>query len=199
MAPELAPEDAFRTKASILAEFSKIIVIGTGFFHQDEQKKIHFRVKTFTGESEQEVLLAFKKLVEERFDQKKLAFVAHNGRDFDFPCLCRRLLINGLSLPKSLQLLDKKPWEVPHHDTMQMWRFGESRHYVSLELLSAIFDIPSSKTDIDGSQVSQLYHEEGQLARIADYCAEDVIATAQVFLRMNNLPLVPLEQITRVE
>lgn len=198
LAPDSDPEEAYAEKAALLAEFGKVVVIGAGFFYQDEQKTIHFRVKTFANHDEKMLLLDFKQLVEDRFDANKLTLVAHNGRDFDYPFLCRRLLINGIKPPKALQLLDKKPWDIPHHDTMQMWRFGESRHYVSLELLAGVFGIPSSKSDLDGSQVSQVYHQTADLERIAAYCADDVIATAKVYLKLNVLPDLPDENIVKV-
>lgn len=196
--PKEEPDVVYEQRAAILAEFGKVIAIGAGYFVQNEQKALQFRVKCFYAETEKEILEAFKKLVEERFDPKKLTFVAHNGKDFDYPFLCRRMLVNQIPLPRILQLLDKKPWEVPHMDTMQMWRFGESRHYVSLELLAAIFDIPSSKEDLEGRFVSRVYHEGETLERIAAYCRNDVVVTARVFLKMHTLPGLSDEQIVMV-
>lgn len=195
---EASVEDVFKNKAALLAEFGRIISIGVGYFHKNEEEETCLRVKTFASDDEKEILADFKSLVEDKFDQKKLTFVAHNGKDFDYPFLCRRMLVNGISLPIVLDFYNKKPWEIPHEDTMQMWRFGELRNYTSLETLAALFDIPSSKNDLDGSMVSRVYHEEGDLERIKTYCQNDVIVTARIYLRMQVLDDVKPENIFKV-
>lgn len=195
---EAKPEDVFYEKAALLAEFGRIISIGVGYFHLNEKKETCLRVKVFAGENEKDILNDFKQLVEEKFNQKKLTFVAHNGKDFDYPFLCRRMLVNGISLPVVLDFYNKKPWEIPHEDTMQMWRFGEIRNYTSLELLAALFGIESSKTDLDGSEVSRVFHEEGDLERIKEYCKDDVIVTARIYLRLQVLPDLKPENIFKV-
>ncbi|MDW7690836.1 3'-5' exonuclease [Flammeovirgaceae bacterium SG7u.111] len=195
---EHPPEDVYQSKAGIMAEFGKIITIGLGYFSKDKDGTVQFRVKAISGDVEKDVLVQFKELIAEKFDQKKLLLVAHNGKEFDYPYLCRRMLINGIPLPPVLNLLGKKPWEVPHYDTMEMWKFGELRHYVSLDLLATLFGLPSSKNDIDGSQVAKVYYEDDDLERIATYCQNDVVVTARVFLKMKSLPDLPEERIVRV-
>jgi len=196
--PESTPAEVFLEKAALMAEFGRIISIGVGYFHLNEEEETCLRVKAFAGEDERQILEEFKALVEEKFDQKKLTFVAHNGKEFDYPFLCRRMLVHGISLPVVLDFYNKKPWEIPHEDTMQMWRFGELRNYTSLELLAALFDIPSSKTDLDGSMVSQVFHGEGDLERIKTYCQNDVIVTARIYLRLQVLQDVKPENIFKV-
>ena len=44
--------------------------------------------------------------------------------------------MNGLKLPKILDIAGKKPWEVNHLDTMELWRFGDYKNYTSIKLLS---------------------------------------------------------------
>lgn len=193
---ELSPEQLYFEKGAIYAEFGKIITIAFGIFHQDADKGWSLRVKAIANDDEKALLNEFKVLIEGKFDQQRLSFCAHNGREFDYPYISRRMLINGISLPETLKVQGKKPWEIKHVDTMEMWKFGDWKSYTSLELLTAIFNIPSSKEDIDGSMVNQVYYHENQLQKIAKYCCNDVVATAQLYLRLNGNPLIPKENIT---
>ena len=157
---------SLQTRAAIFAEFGKVITIGLGFFAQ-ENSEWKFRVTCLMGHDEKVLLEEFKTILS-KFDEENLLLCAHNGKEFDFPYLCRRLLVNGLTIPYCLDMSGKKPWEVQHLDTMHLWRFGDYKHYTSLETLAAIFDVPTSKTDIDGSMVGEVYYKEKDLKRIAD-------------------------------
>ena len=196
---EFSAEELFVKRAAIYAEFGKIVTIAVGFISNDEQGQPTLRVKAFASDDEKEILEDFKALVMNKFDQKKLMLCAHNGKEFDFPYMCRRYLINGIPLPECLSLSGKKPWEVNHIDTMEMWKFGDKKSYTSLELLAAIFDVPSSKDDVHGSIVTEVYYEAKELARIAKYCMQDVAVTAQLFLKMNCLPPIDNNQVFLVE
>ncbi|MEM9078263.1 MAG: ribonuclease H-like domain-containing protein, partial [Bacteroidota bacterium] len=132
------------------------------------------------------------------FSQAKHLLCAHNGKEFDFPYIARRMVINGLNLPYKLDLFGKKPWEVPHLDTMELWKFGDYKHYTSLKLLAHILGIPSPKEDMDGSMVQSVYYEENDLDRIISYCELDVVTTAQVFLRLRNDELLRENEIEKV-
>lgn len=184
---EETPEETYK-RAGIYAEFGKIVCISIGYFHEDK-----FRVTAIYGDDEREIL--------ETFSRKIVNFntlCAHNGKEFDFPYICRRMLINGLKIPYILDVSGKKPWETAFLDTMEMWRFGDYKNYTSLELLTAVFDIPTPKDDIDGSMVGEYYWEKKEIERIAEYCKKDVIAIAQLFLRYKNLNLVDEENIIHV-
>lgn len=175
---EQNPPDLYIDRGGIYAEFGKIIVISIGYYHKEQ-----FRVTSIAHHNEKKLLTNFIQKMNS-FDEEKLSFCAHNGKEFDYPYLCRRLIINHIPLPKYLQLAGKKPWEIKHIDTMELWRFGDYKNYTSLDLLAATFQIPSSKGDMDGSMVSRVYYENNDLDRIARYCEEDVIVTARVFFRM---------------
>ena len=123
-------------------------------------------------------------------NEKEDVLCAHNGKEFDFPYLCRRMLVNGIKIPKILQIMGKKPWEINHIDTLEFWKFGDYKHYTSLELLTEIFGIPSPKDDIKGSDVARVYWEEKDLNRIAKYCQKDVLALVQLFLRFKGESLL---------
>ena len=138
-------------KAGIFAEFSKIICISVGFFNEET-----FRIKSFSGNDEKKILEDFSALLNKHFNRKDHLLCAHNGKEFDFPFMCRRLLINGLKLPKTLAISGKKPWEINHLDTMELWKFGDYKNYTSLNLLASIFNIPTPKDDIDGSDVARV-------------------------------------------
>lgn len=176
-------------RAGIYAEFGKVIAISVGILHYNEQKEPCLRVKGLKSTNEKELLEYFVDLFQ-NYDQSKIQLCAHNGKEFDYPYLSRRMLINGIQLPFYLELSGKKPWEVQHLDTLQMWKFGDWKSYTSLELLTQIFGIPSPKGDIDGSDVNRVFYEEQDLDRISHYCNQDVVATAQVYLKMKGYDLI---------
>lgn len=185
----------YEDRAGIYAEFGKIIVIGMAIYHEAKGKPA-LRVKAMAGHDEAALLVDFKNFIEAKFDQENLKLCAHNGKEFDFPYLCRRMLINDIKIPWSLNNAGKKPWEINHIDTMELWKFGDWKSFTSLDLLTTLFQIPSSKQEMDGSMVSKTYYEEKNgLSKIADYCKRDVIATAQLYLRLHNLPLIEESQI----
>jgi len=186
----------FYARGGILAEFGKVICISVGIF-SNKTKDLSLRVKSFYGDDEKEILQSFIALLKTQADT--LILCAHNGKEFDFPYLCRRILINGLSIPSQLNLHGKKPWEIMHLDTMDLWKFGDFKNYTSLKLLAAIFNIPSPKDDIDGSMVNEVYWKENDLERIRTYCEKDVITTARILLRFKSLPLLSDEHITIVK
>ncbi len=155
------------------------------------------RTKCFASEDEIALLIAFTQVLE-RYDQQSLIMCAHNGKEFDFPYIARRMLINGIRLPYSLVLHGKKPWEIPHLDTLELWKFGDRKSYTSLDLLAAVFGIPSSKADMDGSEVRKVFYEEKNLEKVARYCAHDVINAAQVLLRMSGMPIIEPEYVEPV-
>lgn len=196
---ELGEEQTYRQKAGIYAEFSKIISISVGFFLTDENDKLQFRVTSFSAKNEAEILQKFKNLIEDKFNPNTLRLCAHNGKEYDYPYLCRRFLINQISIPKVLDITGKKPWEISHLDTMEMWKFGEYKSFTSLETLAYAFGIPSSKNDIDGSQVSNTYYdEENGFEKITEYCKNDVVVTAQIYLSMQCLPQLTEKQIKKI-
>jgi len=186
----------FYARGGILAEFGKIICISVGIF-SSKTEKLNLRVKSFYGDEEKEVLQSFIDILKKQADT--LIFCAHNGKEFDYPYLCRRMLINGLKIPVQLNLHGKKPWEILHLDTMDLWKFGDFKNYTSLKLLAAVFGIPSPKDDIDGSMVNDVYWKENDIERIRTYCEKDVITTARILLRFKSLPLLSDEQITIVQ
>ncbi|MDQ2753618.1 MAG: ribonuclease H-like domain-containing protein [Bacteroidota bacterium] len=185
------PEESYRQKAGILAEFGKIICISIGCFHNEKDGLPTFLVKSIFGEDEKEVLKKFLR-AGNKFCEKKNGFwfAGHNIREFDIPYICRRLLINGLKLPEYLCLHDKKPWQVEMLDTLHWWKFGDIKNYISLDLLAGVMNVPTSKTDIDGSMVQDVYYKDKDLKRIADYCQRDVEVVANLLLRFNNMPLL---------
>jgi DNA polymerase elongation subunit (family B) len=177
--------DLFFEKAAIYAEFGKVIVIGLGFVTFDENDVPTLRLKALSGHDEEALLQSFKELLETGFQQDGLRLCAHNGKEFDFPYLCRRMLVHGIPLPQALDIGGKKPWEVAHLDTMELWKFGDRKSFTSLHLLATLFGITSSKELMDGSQVNHYYYKENGLDKIVAYCLQDVVVTAQLFLKMN--------------
>lgn len=175
-------------KAGIYAEFGKIVCIAAGIFTKGSKDQMGLRVKAFTGHEEKPILEGFKDLIDQKLDKNNLVLCAHNGKEFDFPYLCRRYLVNGIEIPVVLQIAGKKPWEVPHIDTMEMWKFGDRKSYTSLDLLASLFNIESSKDEMDGSMVNAVYYETQDLKKIEEYCKQDVVVTANLYLKLNRIP-----------
>jgi uncharacterized protein YprB with RNaseH-like and TPR domain len=188
--------EEFYDRAGIWAEFGKIICISVGYFSNKGDLR-QFRTTSFHGE-EEKLLLEFKELLESHFNRPHHLLCAHNGKEFDFPYIARRMIINNVTLPFKLNLFGKKPWEIAHLDTMELWKFGDYKHYTSLRLMTKILGIPSPKDDIDGSQVRNVFYEEGDIDRIIVYCEKDVIAVAQILLRLRNEPLLTDDEMLHV-
>lgn len=176
-------------RAGIYAEFGKIVCISVGVVSARGGRRI-FRVKSFAGDNEKVLLEDFGQMLNHFARDVHKNICGHNAKEFDFPYIARRMLINGIRLPAILDVAGKKPWEVKFLDTMDMWKFGDYKHYTSLNLLATIFNIPSPKDDIDGSQVAQVFYQDNDIKRIAHYCEKDVLATAQLFLRFKGEDLI---------
>jgi len=174
-------------RAGIYSEFGKIICISVGYIK--DKNPVSFRLKSFFGDDEKKLITEFSEMLVKFCRSKKEPLLcAHNGKEFDFPYIARRMIINRVPIPEILDNAGKKPWEVRLLDTMDLWKFGDYKNYTSLELLTCILGIPSPKDDIDGSMVARVYYEENDLARIVRYCEKDVIAIAQVLLRLREQP-----------
>ncbi len=182
---DFTAEEFYKERGGIMAEFGKIICISVGILEKNEK----LMIKSFSGDDEKKLLEEFGEI----FNRPKLRDVilcAHNGKEFDFPWIARRFLINGMQPPQPFQLFGKKPWEIPHLDTLELWKFGDYKSFVSLELLANVFGIPTPKDDIDGSMVASIYYIEKDLPRIVKYCEKDVLTLANVFRRMRQEDLL---------
>lgn len=188
--------EEFYERAGIWAEFGKIVCISVGYFnfHGSERS---FRVTSFFGD-EIKILKDFKNLLNTHFNQAKHLLCAHNGKEFDFPYIARRMIIHQIPLPYKLNLFGKKPWEVPHLDTLELWKFGDYKTYTSLKLLTNVLGIPSPKDDIDGSEVYRVYYEDQDIDRIITYCEKDTIAVAQILLRLRGDALLHEDEIKHI-
>ena len=185
-------EALYNERGSILSEFGKIICISIGLVTKDSLGARKIRLKSFAHDDEETLLLQFKKLLDER----DYILCGHNSKEFDIPYICRRLLINGISLPNTLDIAGKKPWEINHLDTLELWKFGDYKAFTSLALLCHVFNIPTPKDDISGADVARVYYEEKDLNRIRQYCEKDVVALIQLFMRMKGDSLIAEENIS---
>jgi 3'-5' exonuclease len=191
---EELPEETFRNSAAIYAEYGRVVCISCGIWHEGS-----LRLKSFYGDDEKQLLKDFAEMLQQNFDNPDKSFLCgHNIKEFDVPYVCRRMLINGIDLPKILDVAGRKPWEVNYIDTMQLWKFGDFKNYTSLDLLAAIFDIPTPKDDIDGSMVGHVYWQENDIERIRQYCEKDVVTVLNLFLKFRNQPLLSDENVISV-
>lgn len=186
---ETTEADAFEDEGGIFAEFGKIICISVGYIFKQGDERM-FKLKSFFGDNEKELLIEFSKMMEAYFQKSNRNFCGHNIKEFDMPYIARRMIINSVRLPSVLDIAGKKPWEIKFIDTLELWKFGDYKNYTALKVLTTVLDIPSPKDDIDGSEVSRVYYKENNLKRIVTYCEKDVIATAQVLLRFKGEPLI---------
>lgn len=179
---EKSTAELFFERGGIYSEFGKIVCVSAGFFH-GEGEELRFRCKAFFDDNEAQLLTDFADLLNSSFNTSGHFLCGHNAREFDFPYIARRMLINRIPLPDIINLQGKKPWEVTHLDTMELWKFGDYKNYTSLATLAAVFGIPTPKDDIMGSDVARVYWRENDLKRIAIYCNKDVVTTARLFLK----------------
>jgi len=186
----------FYDRAGIWAEFGKIICISVGYFKQKEDP-INFRVTSFYGE-EGDILKDFKALLETHFNKSNHLLCAHNGKEFDFPYIARRMVILGIDLPEKLNLFGKKPWEVPHLDTLELWKFGDYKTFTSLSLMAHVLGIQSPKDDISGEQVRDVFYKEKDIDRIVAYCEKDTVTVAQIILKLRNQDLLNASEVLSV-
>ncbi|MFL5753637.1 MAG: 3'-5' exonuclease [Bacteroidia bacterium] len=190
---EITPEQQY-AKAGIYAEFAKVICISTGMFNGGK-----FEVSSFCGDDEKLLLAQFSESLSKSLNKKQQILCAHNGKEFDFPFICRRLLINGLPLPNALNIAGKKPWDIQHLDTMELWKFGDYKNYTSLNLLAAIFNIPTPKDEIEGSDVARVYYEEKNLEKIKRYCCKDVVTVARIVQKYKGMEMLSDSRISYIE
>jgi len=186
------PEKMFE-RAGIYAEFGKIICVSTGIL-----KNQTLWIKSYSSDDETQLLSEFAGMLNKANEKRIQYLCAHNGKEFDYPYLIRRMLINNIPVPSMLDISGKKPWEVNHFDTMELWKFGDYKNFTSLDLLSAIFSLPTPKDDINGSDVGRVYWEEHDLPRIVTYCQKDVLTIVNLFLRFRNQPIIQENRITYV-
>jgi DNA polymerase elongation subunit (family B) len=182
-------EDIYGERAGILAEFGKIVCISCGFVRETSTGK-EIRMKSFYHDDEETLLNQFAQLLSEHYSTPYHTLCGHNGKEFDFPYIARRMLVHGITLPPPLDIAGKKTWEINHLDTLELWKFGDYKHFTSLPLLCHIFNIPTPKDDISGADVARVYYEEGDLERIKVYCEKDVVALIQLLLKMKGDALV---------
>lgn len=187
--PDKTIEQVFDERGGILSEFGKIVCISVGMLRENSYEKT-IRLKSFYHEDEQTLLQQFKKLLEDHYNSPYHLLCGHNSKEFDIPYICRRMLINGIQLPSILQISGKKPWEINHIDTMELWKFGDYKTFTSLSLLCHVMGIPTPKDDISGADVARVYYEENDLERIMVYCEKDVVALIQLYLKLQGEALV---------
>lgn len=197
--PNVTAEEYYPLRAAILAEFAKVACISFGYFKK-EIGDWKLRIKSLCSEDEKEILNQFIATLNQLYSyHPQWIFTGHNIKEFDVPFLCRRMLINNISIPSYIDFQNMKPWETPVLDTLHLWRFGDYKHYTSLKLLAATLGIPSPKDDIDGAQVGDVYWKEKNLQRISSYCEKDVVTVANIILRFKSLPLLQKGQVVFVD
>tara|TARA_B100000963_G_scaffold334854_1_gene328423 strand:- start:3596 stop:4315 length:720 start_codon:yes stop_codon:yes gene_type:complete len=182
--------ELYSYKGALHPEFNKVLCVSFGRVEIDSTGEVTSNVHTCSGHDEKEVLHNTLKVFE-KFHASGFKFVGHNIKGFDIPVILKRSVINGLSIPSFLHLHNLKPWEMPFIDTSDVWNFGAwGGTRVSLDLMSASLNVPTPKDNMDGSMVSDAYWLEDRLEDIVKYCEKDVIATANVVLKLGNYNII---------
>ncbi len=187
-------EEVIYNRAGIYAEFGKIICISVGYFDYEDKRR-SFKIKSFFDDNEKSLLKEFSSFLQQNFNRSNQLLCAHNGKEFDFPYLCRRLLINKMKVPFILDIAGKKPWDVQHLDTLELWKFGDYKSYTPINLLANVFNIPSPKDDIDGSMVCKVYWQDKDLKRIAKYCQQDVLTVCRLLMSFKGLDIIDMQDV----
>lgn len=196
--PLEALESLYNLKGSLYVEWAKIVCLSCGVINTSNPAEFSLKTMSITGDNDKDILVQMMAKVKaianytgkttNDKDKEEFHFCAHNGKIFDYPFITKRMIINGLEIPKCFNIADKKPWETVHLiDTKEMWKFGVYDNNSSLSLLSATFGVDSSKDEMDGSMVKDVYYKEKNLPKIATYCELDILALATVYLRMNGI------------
>jgi 3'-5' exonuclease len=197
----LPPKENYTEMAGIYAEYGKVVCVSVGAFYKNKETgELNFRLASYFSHDERQLLLDMADMINRRYNNpQKHRICGHNVKEFDIPYMARRMVINGVALPKLMDLAGKKPWENTALDTMELWKFGDNKAFTALKVLCGVFDIPTPKDDIDGSQVGYTYWQEDDLDRIEKYCRKDVLATAQVLLKLKYMPLLAPHQINGLD
>lgn len=191
---DLSNDEVYK-RAGVFAEFGKIVCISVGVVRTNSLGEKTLNMKSYFGYDEAKLLQEFADMLKASYNTDKHSMCGHNAKEFDFPFMARRMLLNGIDIPNILDIAGKKPWEVNLLDTMELWKFGDYKHYTSIALLCHIFKVPTPKDDISGADVARVYYEDDDLERIAMYCEKDVIALIQLFLKFRNEGLIKEENI----
>ena len=181
--PDATADELYDNRSGIYAEWGKVIVISVGYFAKSTDGPREFRVKSFRGDDEAQILNDFFDLLNTHYDKSFHQLCGHNIKEFDVPYICRRATVHGIALPNIVDSSGKKPWEVNHLDTMELWKFGDRKSFTSLDLLCRVMDIETPKDDISGEQVARVYRDDQDVDRIKTYCEKDVVATARLLMK----------------
>lgn len=193
---EKTDEEIYFNKAGLQAEFGKIVCISISYVRFDGNTPT-IKTKSYASDNEKELLSAFFNFAHQipgKITNAKLC--GHAITNFDIPYVFKRGLINGLEVPDIFVAHNKKQWELPYVDTIKIWGNGSWKEsFTSLEIITNALGIESPKDDIDGSEVNSVYWLENDLERIVTYCEKDVIASAQLILKLSGLDLATPENI----
>ena len=119
----------------------------------------------------------------EMLKDPSVTLIGHNIKGFDIPFIIKRYLYHGLEVPQGLRLLGKKPWEIPHLDTMELMRFGSSN--MSLRSAAMLLGEKDPKGSCDGVKVWDLWRQD-RMSEIRDYCSGDVRAVAAIYYALHR-------------
>ncbi len=188
-------QDFWEQKAGTTAEFGKIVCASIGKVINGKSG-VQLWIKTIAGANEQKILLALADILN-KLDTKEDKLCAHNGKEFDFPFAFRRMFINKIEVPKILNTIGVKPYELSLEDTMEMWSGSQWKHKASLPLLCELLGFETPKDEMDGSMVGKVYwdimrhelpfdHDEAIMTSIGKYCPKDIVALVNIYCRLKG-------------
>lgn len=181
---EYSPEEFFAEKAALYAPFSIIACIVAGRITDDG-----LSTKKYVGD--EATLLADFNVDLTKISNGMTVFCGFNNIGFDQPFIFKRMLVHGIIPHEMLDTAHLKPWDIKHIDLSALWK-GTSFYPDSLVAVGSALGLPSPKTNMDGSEVSNAYYD-GRIEEIAEYCERDVLTTANIFRKFLNRPLLNIK------
>lgn len=125
------------------------------------------------GPDEKEIISNFFSFVSESTIPVILG--GHNIKGFDIPVTACRAMANGIGVISPFAMAGKKPWEIPHVDSVDIMKFGGGP-YMSLDAMCFLFGVDSPKNGpVSATGVWDAF-KAGDYEGIKKYCGKDVNA-----------------------
>lgn len=154
------------------------IVIHTFDFHED--LKADYGMEHYPCVGEKEMLRIFYELMSSACDETTELVVA--GRDFDFPKIRTRNVVNGVPIPEPLV----PGAQNPNYDVLFMgakYFLVNKRFSVSLDELSQRLGVDTGEKAISGAEVPGMI-ERGEFKEVIIYNGLDAVKNTECYMKM---------------
>lgn len=176
-------EEYYKNKAGLIPEWGKIICFSFGFLTSSSELKI--KSKKIVNDDEETLIKEIKEVFDIISDKNK-NLCGFNIKQFDIPFLVKKLIKYNLQIPKCLNFIGKKPWEITVIDIFELWK-GTSTYYTSLEELAYFLNVENPKDFLRGDEINKTYYDEDNLEKICQYCEKDILTTTLLTKKILSL------------